>query len=98
MLDFGQAAQDIVCEDELSWKKEVLGPLLTENTGKWRGVLTGWQTALIDSTCGDLMTQYGYRLTGNRTWVSDLVSWPLAWSSVVYRYYRYHQQRPRGVL
>ena len=35
MLEFGDAARSLVSSEELPWKRETLGPLLTENSGKW---------------------------------------------------------------
>ncbi len=39
MLAFGERAQRLVDARELSWKREVFGPLLASNAGKWRSEL-----------------------------------------------------------
>lgn len=92
-LSFSEAAKGIVAEDEMEWKREVLGPLLSNNFGKWKGVLSNWQVALVDSLCGDLMIQYNYPLSNNRTLLSDMVGRILAWCGSVYGHYRCLQQK-----
>lgn len=60
MLDFGSKAKSLVSEEELSWKKETLGPLLKANTEKWRSVLTKFQLAILQSTCKHYFKMYKY--------------------------------------
>ena len=51
MLEFGDAAKALVADEELAWKRETLGPLLTGNNGKWRRELPDWQAALAERVC-----------------------------------------------
>lgn len=51
MLQFSKSAKALVASDELAWKKEVLGPLLTTNMNKWAQELTPQQISRIESAC-----------------------------------------------
>ena len=51
MLEFGDAARSLVSSEELPWKRETLGPLLTENSGKWIHELAPWEAALAVEAC-----------------------------------------------
>ena len=51
MLSFSNAAQELVTEGERSWKEETLGPLLTQNVGKWRHQLSNGEAALVELVC-----------------------------------------------
>jgi hypothetical protein len=93
MLDFNKAAQKLVMVDEMAWKKEALGPLLTGNTGKWKGVFANRQTALSERLCGDVMTELGYPLTGQRWFWSGIISQMLRQSGRIYANYRHKQQK-----
>lgn len=55
MLCFGEAAKRLVADDEMSWKKETLGPLLTSNYGKWKKNLSKWEAALVENICPEAM-------------------------------------------
>jgi hypothetical protein len=60
MLEFTGASRELVAEDELDWKRETLGPLLSSNRDKWAGALTPWEAALADAVCGEALRAYGY--------------------------------------
>ncbi|WP_123631390.1 sulfotransferase family protein [Salinisphaera orenii] len=60
MLDFGHEAQRLVSPGEMQWKKETLGPLLSNNRGKWRGQLRDWEVALVEQVCGEHFRLGGY--------------------------------------
>lgn len=51
MLSFQKKAEELVAEDEKQWKKETMGPLLKDNTGKWKGELKPWEIALTEKMC-----------------------------------------------
>lgn len=51
MLQFGDAAKLLVSDNELAWKRETLGPLLSTNSGKWRRELMDWEAALAERVC-----------------------------------------------
>lgn len=61
MLDFGAEARRLVADDELAWKKETLGPLLRDNSGKWRSSLLPWEVAIADYTSVPLIEDLGYQ-------------------------------------
>jgi len=48
MLAYQDSASQLVSKDELSWKKETLGPLLTKNMNKWTSKLTLKEVALTE--------------------------------------------------
>jgi hypothetical protein len=60
MLHFQVQAEQLVAQDEYQWKKETLGPLLTENSGKWEGRLSAWEVALTESLCRQAFRIGGY--------------------------------------
>jgi len=60
MLSFGEAAKKLVSEKEMSWKKETLGPLLTENREKWKTDLNPSEIILSEMCCGEAMVRGGY--------------------------------------
>ena len=57
MLDFGQAAKRLVSKSEMDWKKETLGPLIRNNSGKWREELPLREAALVEMCSKDFFTQ-----------------------------------------
>lgn len=60
MLDFGGSAAGLVDAAELPWKREVLGPLLVGNAGKWRAELTPFQVRWIEAVCRESFArEYG---------------------------------------
>ncbi len=93
MLRFHESAKRIVTADELAWKKEALGPLLSDNTGKWVGVLTDAQVAATERLCGDVMTELGYPLSGKRWRGAGMVSLVLRAGGRFYAGYRYRRQK-----
>lgn len=58
--DFGKSARHLVSEREMAWKKETLGPLLANNTGKWKKSLQGWEAALVELVCKEHFAAGGY--------------------------------------
>lgn len=60
MLDFHGAAANLVSPAELAWKSETLGPLLTQNAGKWRDGLSAWEAIVTERVCIDAMATGGY--------------------------------------
>lgn len=52
MLDFAEAARNLVAADETGWHQNTLRPLLRGNTGKWRSRLSPLEATLVERTCG----------------------------------------------
>src|SRR5690606_34194653 len=61
MLAFGESAKKLVDEKEMQWKKETLGPLLTDNTQKWKCDLTNEQIYIIQRICSDAFLKHPYK-------------------------------------
>lgn len=60
MMNFGDHAKKIVSNEEMQWKKEALGPLLTKNYGKWKSALSNIQVAKIERLCYNVFSNPGY--------------------------------------
>ena len=60
MLEFGESARRLVSTDEMAWKKETLGPLLTNNSAKWRDGLEPAQVAFVEAVCVEAFDHAGY--------------------------------------
>lgn len=73
MLQFSKSAQTLVASDEMAWKKEVLGPLLTNNMNKWANELTPQQITRIETACTptfeDGLYQKAYSGAGLKNWI-----------------------------
>jgi hypothetical protein len=95
MLQFGDAAKKLVSDDELSWKKETFGPLLTNNKEKWRSGLSLREVALTELCCRQVfkLSNYQYESTDRKLSPVDRI-WVLAGAFVIcimdgpYRFYR----------
>ncbi len=61
MLEFSASAATLVAQRELPWKKETLGPLLADNTGKWREGLTTTQVRYTERVCSEAFDELGYQ-------------------------------------
>ena len=64
MLSFQDKAKELVSEEEKQWKKETMGPLLKNNTGKWKGKLTVKEVALTEKLCEQAFHIGGYESSG----------------------------------
>ena len=51
MLQFSASAKKLVASDEMAWKKEVLGPLITNNMNKWEKALSPEKIGRIEAAC-----------------------------------------------
>jgi hypothetical protein len=60
MLDFQRSAEELVDESERGWKEETTGPLLRDNTGKWRKGLSEWQVRLTERMCTKTFEWFDY--------------------------------------
>ena len=61
MLAFDVAAKQLVSADEISWKKETLGPLLPRNKDKWRDELSNKEILLTEFCCKEAFSIGGYK-------------------------------------
>lgn len=60
MLSFNTAAGQLVAEDEMQWKKETLGRLITRNHGKWKHGLSAFEIVATERACQAAMRSGGY--------------------------------------
>lgn len=61
LLDFGKQAKKLVSKAEESWKKETLGPLLSNNVDKWKQQLNDREVALTELSCVDALEIGNYK-------------------------------------
>lgn len=59
-MNYQKTSKELVSSDEMQWKKETLGPLLTNNAVKWNKVLSTKQIAVVEYICEKEMFQLGY--------------------------------------
>ena len=90
MLEFTGAAKALVAAEELPWKRETLGGLLTGNVGKWRRELPPWEAVLAEEVCheGVTLAASGERAPRLRlvdrlavrctAWILRILGWPYA--------------------
>ena len=91
MLEFAESSRALVAEDEMQWKKETLGPLLSGNRGKWRSSLTPWQAALTERVCREAFDACGYERSDSAAGLSTcrrtaLVAAPVAFAALEWVY------------
>jgi len=60
MLAFGNAAEKLVADNEIAWKRETLGPLLASNKNKWREGLPRREVRLTELCCKDAFKTGNY--------------------------------------
>ncbi|GAA4280192.1 sulfotransferase family protein [Gaetbulibacter aestuarii] len=60
MLNFNKFSKELISKEEMQWKKETLGPLLKNNSKKWRYELTHKQVVLIECMSEFSMKKFGY--------------------------------------
>lgn len=75
MLSFGEAASELVSEEELQWKSETMEGLLRNNAGKWRRGLSEQTAVLAERMCIEPFPDLPYQrqFTGPRTFRERLV-------------------------
>ena len=101
MLEFAESGRELVFPDEISWKKEVLGPLLSNNAGKWREVLSPQNVLRVEAGCSPSFRAGVYSSVGiNGSLKSILCTWLVDIRiSILAALYRLHVMwTNRGVL
>jgi hypothetical protein len=63
MLSFQESARRLVASSELQWKRETLGPVLTDNVGKWHGVLSPPAVKTVEAACPEMFESKEYQRT-----------------------------------
>ena len=81
----------------MQWKKETLGPLLTENSGKWKAELTTWEAALTERVCGEAFDTMHYEKSAAAADLSVFQRLALGPTSMLFAgldpLYRFHRNR-----
>lgn len=81
LASFSQAAEELVADEEMSWKKETLGPLLRDNTGNWKHELTPLEHVVSEKACLEAHRHGAYRLEGaTRPLVVRIVGGVIGWA------------------
>lgn len=95
MLQFAVAAESLVAADELAWKRDTLGPLLSANSGKWRRELSTWEAELAELACSEALRtaaaghEAGRELTRGVRFLARCVAFVMRVAEWPYRAYRY---------
>lgn len=95
MLEFGAAAEQLGGGSMEEWKTETLGPLLTQNSGKWRGELSVQQSRLAETVYGRWMRRYGYEYTRSIRLSQMAARFLYGVASLLYCWYRRAHLRER---
>lgn len=64
MLQFQEAARDLVDDSESSWKSNTMRPILRNNRNKWREALTSRQVMWVEQICTDPFRTLPYTRLG----------------------------------
>lgn len=62
MLSFSNSAKELIDSSEMQWKKETIGPLLSDNKEKWKNELKDKQIGLIQSICYYAFNNFPYEM------------------------------------
>lgn len=81
MLDYSEAAKKLVSDEEMQWKKETIGPLLSNNKEKWRRELSPIQIQFTQTACKESFTKDGYVKACNFA-----LSLPMKWAAITFAY------------
>lgn len=60
MLDYTAAAKELISQAEAEWKGNCFRPVMTGNTGNWRGVLSPRRLRRIEWVCAETFTRFAY--------------------------------------
>lgn len=63
MLDFSPRAGNLVAQDEREWKSKVMGPLIRDNHGAWKSVLTDFEIVITELSCNEHFKAGGYEFS-----------------------------------
>lgn len=97
MLNFSHSARQLVASDELAWKAETIGPLLTNNMNKWQDALTPSQTAQVEAACWPAFADGLYQpVHYQATWSQQLTNRIMKLASALYQANILRQNRQIG--
>lgn len=75
MLAFQKSAEKLVRSDEMQWKKETLGGLLSQNSDKWKNKLTPLQIRSIERICTAAFRQDRYQMSQPKLRLTQLFTY-----------------------
>lgn len=61
MLSFQESARRLVASDEMQWKRETMGPILTANVGKWEETLSPSAVGVVEAACREMFDSQEYQ-------------------------------------
>lgn len=67
MLSYSNSSMSLISDNELSWKKETLGPILNRNFNKWQNELSSYEINLVQLCLSRIMSNYSYSLCDKLT-------------------------------
>ncbi len=73
MLDFGDSAEELVAEDEKSWKKNVTGPLKQDNYRKWENQMERRDVVRIEGICREVFDEGIYEIAYPEITVTEML-------------------------
>ena len=65
MNNYQSNSRDLVSKDEISWKRETLGPVLSNNFNKWKSYLSNYEILLLENLCYKYFSIYNYQISNN---------------------------------
>lgn len=72
MENFASEAKRLASKEEMQWKGETLGPILKNNSGKWRQSLTSMEVAAVETACKAAMIAGKYTKSDHRKFFPTL--------------------------
>ncbi|MFB6257933.1 MAG: sulfotransferase [Flavobacteriales bacterium] len=96
MLNYEGAAEQLVQGDEGEWKKNVLGPLLEKNLGKWKKEMPKGKLRVTESALRQTIEDAGYEKSNAYSgWTAFWLMLPLSLSGLLFsaKFYRERVRR-----
>jgi hypothetical protein len=88
MLSFQGSARRLVTSSELQWKRETLGPVLSDNVGNWRATLSPAAVRTVEAACTDMFDSEEYQPTMRPTPGLSLLKWLYDGLALLYERWR----------
>ena len=71
----------------MSWKGNVLKPVMKNNTAKWKKELNTTQVAKIEGGIENVMKQLGYELSESSSWFAkNVLSFPIKMAAMAFKF------------
>lgn len=79
MLNFHHNTSGLVFQDEMQYKKNLLNPLMKNNTGKWRSQLTDFEIKAVESVFAKDIIRFNYQPADLKNSLSALQKIQVLW-------------------